>query len=68
MPTPPIQARPSIIERFSAVFDVNQIVGEVAAFEGPNGQLGVVSIVFDQQDFEFVFSDHIVSFDFGSVK
>src|SRR6266540_6870746 len=48
------------LQRFGAVLEMDQFVGEVVALELANRQLRVVWTVFDQQDFGLVFSDHSV--------
>src|SRR6059036_2301877 len=49
------------IQRLGAVLEMDQFVGEVAAGELANRQLRVVWTVFNQQDFDFVFSVHSFS-------
>jgi hypothetical protein len=58
------------IQRLGAILEMHQFVGQVAAGELVNRQLRVVWAVFDQQDFDFVFSIHSLSVLFwqGEIK
>src|SRR2546425_4189308 len=58
------------LQRLGAILEMDQFVGEVAAGELANRQLRVVGAVFDQQDFDFVFSIHLFSVLFwqGEIK
>jgi hypothetical protein len=56
------------VEGLGPVFDPHELVGQVAFLQAVDRHLGIVRVIFNQQDFHLVPSRHAPSSPLGRVK